>query len=181
MCSRSWRTRILHARHRSEWRPRGDRTRPPYRWRGYGRDAAVVDAAAAVALDDGEAAAPEKFIGLWTSRESVRAQQLALGDLMGQRNRVLRRQMLAVRRQAVASAPSSRWYPVMDDAPYGFLDVCPGNAPWDHGSLRSPWRSGSVAPIEHKPIEEYNSCSPPTIRNRVARVTAYTPSTAVTS
>ena len=38
----------------------------------------VADGAATVALGDGEAAAPEKLIGLFASRESVRAQQLAI-------------------------------------------------------------------------------------------------------
>ena len=108
----------------------------------------VADGAATVALGDDEAAAPEKRIGLFASRESVRAQQLARGDLMGHRNRVLRGQVLTLRRQAVVSAPSSRWHPVTDDEPYGFLDVCPGDAPWDHGSLRSlpsRYESGVVA------------------------------------
>ena len=105
----------------------------------------VADCAATVALGDGEAAAPEKLIGLFASRESVRAQQLARGDLMGHRNRVLWRQVLALRRQAVVSAPSSRWHPVTDDEPYGFLNVCPGDAPWDHVRDFSSSRCRSAA------------------------------------
>ena len=136
--------------------PRGNRTRPPHRWRGYKRDADVADATAAVALGHDEAAAPEKLIGLQASRESTRAQQLARGDLMGQRNRVFRGQMLALRRQAVASAPSLPWYPVTDDEPYSFLDVCPRDAPWDHCLLQSHWRFRSVARIKYEPVEKYS-------------------------
>ena len=104
----------------------------------HGRDAAIVNATAAVALDDVEAAEPEKAIGLRASGESVRAQALARSDLMGQRDRVLRRQMPAVCHQAVASAPSSRWNSITDDAPYGFRNVCLGDACQDHDSLSSP-------------------------------------------
>ena len=45
-------------------------------------------------------------------------------DLMGQRDRVFRRQMLAIRHKAVASAPSLRWNSITEDAPYGFRNVC---------------------------------------------------------
>ena len=94
MRSRSSPTRILHSGHRSEWRV--DAIICLFRSDGPDTDvtAAMANATAAVALDDVEAAAAEKAIGLRASGESVRAQALARSDLMGQRDRVLRRQML---------------------------------------------------------------------------------------
>ena len=57
---------------------------------------------------------------------------------MGERNRVLRRKVLAVRHQAVAPSPSSRWDTVADDAPQGFHNIRLCNEFRNYDSLRLP-------------------------------------------
>ena len=105
-----------------------------------------MEGAAAGALDDSESAAPKKANGLRATREPVRAQAFARGDLMSHRDCVLRRKVLAVRHQAVVSGPSSRRNSVAPDAPNGFSNVRLGNECRNHDSLLVPWSRSSLIP-----------------------------------
>ena len=82
-----------------------------------------MTSAAATALDDIEAAAPKKIIGLLSPGELIRTQEFACRNLMGKRNCVLRRKVLAVRDDAIISPPSSRWNPVPENVAQGDVDA----------------------------------------------------------
>ena len=137
----------------------------PFRWSGHGRSVVIMAAPATVALDHCAATAPKKVIGLHSPGKLVGAQGLAGGDLMGKRNRVLRRKVPAVRDQTVASAPSSRWYSIADDAPQRFGDVRLGNEFRNHDVLTLPQAAipmpDSSSPSRHDPISTSRTTSSP--------------------
>ena len=106
-----------------------------------------MTATAAVARDDTKAATPKKLVRLHSAGKLVRVQEFARGALMGERNRVLRRKLFAVRHQAVAPGSSSRWDAVADDAPQGFHNIRLCNEFRNHDSLRLPPLTTMMMPV----------------------------------
>ena len=94
-----------------------------------------MTSAAATALDDIEATAPEKVIGLLSPGKLIGIQEFACRNPVGKRNCVLRRKVFAVRDDAIISPPSSRWNPVPENAAQGRLDALLADEVWNHESL----------------------------------------------
>ena len=111
---------------------RGNRAPASFRFARIGRNLAVANGAATVAFDDMEAQAFKKTIGFRAAVKSVRTQKLARGGLMGQCDRIFRRQMSGIRHQTVAPTSPSRRYPNTVDAPDGLGNVGPGNDRGNH-------------------------------------------------
>jgi len=103
-----------------------------FRFGLFGLDSAVANDAPARARDDAEAQTVKKIIRLRTSAEPVRTQKLARGHPMGQRDRVLRRQMATLGHQAIAPAFPARRYAVAVYEPDGPGNVRTGNERRNH-------------------------------------------------